>query len=238
MQRNPLGKEMAVEALHRLSRAELTLILGTPSLRTVLRGKRLRYLLTLIRAAPVELWTVLKAKCRWLDALKDDMEWLARMVGQQWPLATMEHWPEWWHPLKDRPGRFRRLVGKAMERASIAEVHPDLDSESVAVMDSHRRGQQLLEQKHSAAASRQAHWCIPCGICFCRKANLACICARCMGAWRDIVFTLDLLYARVVTRCTTAVAVSFSFKAEASLLECCSERWARRGRRREGCWKP
>ena len=174
LQRNLLGKEMRAEQLHKLSASELTLIVGVPALEVVLKCKRLRYLITLVRAAPKELWAVLKAEGTWLQALRRDMQWFCDHVGVEWPQPDEESWHESWHRLDCHPNRFRKLMRRAMESATLDSLHAGLDAETVDAMTAFQHGQDVGSQKRNLAEAGQALRCVPCSLPFCTKANLAC----------------------------------------------------------------
>ena len=65
--------------LHRMS--QLT---GHPPLSLMLKSKRLRYMVSLIAAAPAVLWALIKQQGKWAAEVQEDLRWLRR-YEHDWP---------------------------------------------------------------------------------------------------------------------------------------------------------
>ena len=171
MQRSILSKEMSHEEVVRLTPTDVTYLLGTPSLMSMLRAKRLRYLATLVRAAPPALWAVLKLEARWLRKLEEDLQWLCAHSPGPWPPVSSETWPLWWHAIKEATGRFKRQIGTAARNATLAGLCSDFLEEA------DRAVQKEDIAQGRACARRQAtkgHFCPACQLPFASLSNLAC----------------------------------------------------------------
>ena len=174
LQRGLLRCELHPEKVMRLSPADVSLILGVPSLQILLRSKRLRYLVTLVRAAPDELWAVLKAEKTWICRLLEDLQWFVTVASGSWPAVDEQHWPLWWHELRDRPGRFKRQVGQAVKQATLRGLRPDLENEAVASMRQSSTVYHRMSQAQMAATEGVSCYCGPCGKHFQARTHFAC----------------------------------------------------------------
>ena len=119
LQRSILSRELPALELMKLTPADVTFVLGTPDLLSMLRTKRLRYLVTLMSSAPPALWAILKCEKGWLAKVVEDLQWLCHFSTGPWPPVSAESWPLWWHEVKNKPGRFKRQVGIAVKRATL-----------------------------------------------------------------------------------------------------------------------
>ena len=108
LQRAILSREMHPEVLMKLSAADVSFILGTPSLQALVRSRRLRYLATLVKAGPAELWAVLKSEQAWMQCVLEDLQWFRNHAAGTWPEVTPAHWPLWWHEMKQHAGKYKR----------------------------------------------------------------------------------------------------------------------------------
>ena len=174
LQRAILRKELPAECIFRLSPADITLILGSPSLKTMLRTKRLRYLTSLVKAGPEELWAVLKLEAGWLKKVEADLNWFRQYAEGSWPDVSHGHWPLWWHELKERTGRFKRQVGKVSRRATLAELKSDFAAETDLALDRISVECGRIAASREAAKDDTAIYCVPCGQPFVSKSNLMC----------------------------------------------------------------
>ena len=185
MQRALLAREMPAEAIMKLTPADVTFILGSPPLLTLLRCKRLRYLATLVRAAPAELWAILKLEQGWLNKLLEDLRWLVTFAPGPWPEVDASTWPLWWHAIQDSPGRYKRQIAAASRRSTLATLWQDFASEAAKAM-----GEVALafgrnvRRKHAVSCS-QAFYCAPCRKPFASSSNLMCHLRHCHDRHAD-----------------------------------------------------
>ena len=158
----------------KLTEADVTLILRSPSLHTLLRCRRLRYLATLVKSGPAELWAVLKFEQSWLAKLRDDLQWFTRFAPDGWPAVNQQSWPLWHHAISRAPGKFKRHVGLVAKRATIRQLQGDLAAATLTSMRlaASCPGRQTAIQ--GAAAADEAYYCGPCKKFFVKKANFAC----------------------------------------------------------------
>ena len=151
--------------------SDLVVATEHPPLEILLRGKRLRYLLTLVRGAPNVLWALLHLEQTWQSSCRSDVMWLIDHADGQWPTFGEAYWPEWWCLLRDHPNVVRRAVATATRAATA----------TFALTGTFKRlGDALLRdayRMYPGAFSLEGGgvWlCGPCRKTFRRKAHLAC----------------------------------------------------------------
>ena len=171
LQRTILAKEMPAMESMKLTPADATYLLGTPSLLCMLRAKRLRYLITMVSAAPPALWAVLKCERGWLGKLVEDLAWLKAHSAGPWPEVMPETWPMWWHEIKDQPGRFKRQIGTAVARFTVDSLPAEFMREADKAMQQEALSQGRAGQRRQAV---EKHFCVVCQASFCTPSNLAC----------------------------------------------------------------
>ena len=174
LQRLLLSKEMSAEMLLKLTPADVTFILGVPSMENLLRAKRLRYLATLVRSAPAQLWAVLKLERDWLVKVILDLQWFSYHSGAEWPPVDEEHWPLWWHAIKSSVGRFKRNVGVAIKRATLDGLLPAFAAEAEEAMRHTQIAYGRVTAGQDANSVCQQFVCVPCRQPFASHSNLAC----------------------------------------------------------------
>ena len=171
LQRSLLAKELPAMELLKLTPADVTFLLGTPSLLALLRAKRLRYLVTLVGAAPPALWAVLKCEKEWLARVVEDLAWLCSLSTGPWPAVAREAWPLWWHEIKDRPGRFKRQIGLAVQRDTLNGLPAAFMCETDRAMQ-----KEAVAQGRETSRRHAGHqfFCAACQLPFRSLSNLAC----------------------------------------------------------------
>ena len=174
LQRGLLRCELSGDQIVKLSPADVSFLLGVPSMGIMLRGKRLRYLITLVKAAPSELWAVLKAQKAWMSKLLDDMEWLVQMAPGPWPRINALDWPSWWHLIQDSPGWFKRQIGKAVQAAVVRDLRPAFEREAVVAIKQISSVYGRMNKARHAASDEVSYYCGPCGKHFARRTHFAC----------------------------------------------------------------
>ena len=171
LQRSILAKEMPALEVMKLTPADVTYLLGTPSLLCMLRAKRLRYLVTMVSAAPPALWAVLKCEKGWLGRVLEDLARLKEHSAGPWPEVVPEAWPLWWHEIKDRPGKFKRQVGVAVRRSTVNSLPAEFLREADKAMQKEAMSQGRAGKRRQAA---DKYFCVVCQASFCTPSNLAC----------------------------------------------------------------
>ena len=173
LQRGLLRCEFRAKQIMKLSPADVSFILGVPNMQVMLRSTRLRYLITLVRAAPEQLWAVLKAETTWISQLRDDLRWFRDLAPGRWPAVDEQHWPIWWHEIKERPGRFKRQIGKAVRRAVLNGLRHGFEQEAVDAMRRNSTVYARMTQAQEAAAEGSSCYCGPCGKHFQTRTHFA-----------------------------------------------------------------
>ena len=122
LMRRIFAKEIPQAQLVKMPLYQMCQRTGHPPLDVMLKSRRLRYLITLVTAAPKILWALIKYQKTWAMEVVTDMEWLRR-YDSTWPEACEATWPQWWHAIKQGPGRFRRAIKKAATAATADFIH-------------------------------------------------------------------------------------------------------------------
>ena len=93
------------------------------------------------------------------------------LVTSSWPEVSEQHWPLWWHSIKESPRRFRSAIAKAVHNAKLLFVFQGLVQTLVdSMMRSVARAFPVAEK----VTAVQAWMCFPCKLAFKSRANLAC----------------------------------------------------------------
>ena len=171
LNRRVLAKDFAPEVLQRMTGAEVVCLTEHPPLAILLRSRRLRFMVSLVTAAPDIIWALIQVECAWGQALLEDLAWFKRYAGDNWPTLDHASWPCWWHAIRKSPTAFRRAVGKAVRLAMIAFV-----SDGLRELLYDGMGRSLANAFPTALDRDVAScwFCPPCKMAFKTKANLAC----------------------------------------------------------------
>ena len=163
-------KEIPADDLMRLPEHVMCMRTGHPPLEVLLRSKRLRYLISLIKAAPRVRWALIKWQQSWAQSVKEDLRWFTGYCAGKWPAVEATAWPLWWHQVHEHPGQFRRDVRKATAAATVDFVFAGVTraAEEAALRDTCREFPRLCRMQPAEV------WvCAPCLKTFSRKAHLA-----------------------------------------------------------------
>ena len=169
--RRMLAKDLTAEEIYKLTPAECSCYSAHPPLHIIHITKRLRFMISMVRAAPPVLWALVQAEGQWGQQLLQDLRWFVKFAGGIWPDVTEVQWPVWWHRMRDAPNAFRRAVNRAADRAMLAFISDEL---CLAHTDSVHR--EIARSYPAAVAVMPAtSWvCPPCKMVFQSKANLSC----------------------------------------------------------------
>ena len=174
LQRGLLRCEIGGEQLVKLTPADVSYMLGVPSMMAMLRSKRLRYLVTLVKAAPTELWAVLKAQKTWMSKVIEDLTWLSHHVPGEWPPVQSQTWPLWWHIIRERTGWFKGQIGKAVKDATVRDLRSDFEREALQAMQQVTSACSRVVSAQQAAEAGSSCYCGPCRKHFSHKTHFAC----------------------------------------------------------------
>ena len=166
-----LAKDLPAEEIHKLTPAEITCLTSHPPLWIIHKSKRLRFLVSLINAAPPVLWALIQAEESWGENLLQDLAWMRSLVAPGWPEISPQHWPLWWHSIKESPRRFRSAVARAVHNAKLLFMFQGLTQ---ALMDSMQRCVARAFPVVEAVLEVKTWMCFPCKLVFKSRANLAC----------------------------------------------------------------
>ena len=169
--RRLLVNDMMSEQLLSTRLSDLVAASEHPPLEIILRGKRLRYCITLVNGAPDVLWALLHYEGEWQIACRSDFCWLLQHDTVQWPPFDEATWPEWWHILKGKADMFRRAVRRATRSAT---AHYAFDGAIRRLQDAMRRDAYRRWPMSFRGACQEIWVCGPCRMTFKRKAHLAC----------------------------------------------------------------
>ena len=75
-----LAKDFPAEEIHQITPAEVTCLTSHPPLWLIHKSKRLRFLISLINAAPPVLWALVQAERTWGEKLLQDLAWMKSLV--------------------------------------------------------------------------------------------------------------------------------------------------------------
>ena len=188
-----LSKEMSAEMMLKLTPADVTFILGVPSMENLLRAKRLRYLATLVRSAPAQLWAVLKLEGGWLAKVIHDPKWFSTYSNAEWPPVNEENWPLWWHAIENGIGRFKRHVGAAIKHATLDGLLPAFAEETEEAMRRTQTAFGRVTASQECNSVCQQFVCVPCRQPFASHSNLACHFRHYHGRRSDHLYSGGLL---------------------------------------------
>ncbi|CAE7657229.1 unnamed protein product [Symbiodinium sp. CCMP2592] len=102
----------------RLGQLRVLALAGLPTISTLLHLARLRHLAACATNPIPELWALLHAEANWLASARHSLEWLCELVAEEgWAPSAPEAWHLWMDTIRCNPGRWKRLLRKAQQRA-------------------------------------------------------------------------------------------------------------------------
>ncbi|CAE7228130.1 unnamed protein product [Symbiodinium sp. CCMP2592] len=102
----------------RLGPLRVYALTGLPTIGTQLHLSRLRHLASCVTDPIPELWALLHAEQTWLSAACSSLQWLGELTeGDRVPCDPCRLWPRWAETIQRNPGRWKRLLCKAQQRA-------------------------------------------------------------------------------------------------------------------------
>ena len=173
--RRLMVRDFTAERLLSARQADFVAASEHPPLDVIVRGRRLRYLITLVRGAPKVLWALLHYEGQWKAQCRRDLAWMVQHDTAQWPDIREANWPEWWHIIRDTPAPFRRAIARATRAATAAfavqgviqRVHDGM------MRDAYRSCPEAFRAEGHEIWVRG-----PCRKVFAKKAHLACHCFK------------------------------------------------------------
>ncbi|CAE7834771.1 GIP [Symbiodinium sp. CCMP2592] len=102
----------------RIGQLRVLALTGLPTISTLLHLARLRHLAACATNPIPELWALLHAEANWLASACHSLEWLCELVAEEsWAPSAPEAWRLWMDTIRCNPGRWKRLLRKAQQRA-------------------------------------------------------------------------------------------------------------------------
>ena len=166
-----LAKDVPAETLLSLRLSDMVRLAQHPTIDIIARGKRLRYMITVARAAPPVLWALFHFEEQWQAQCREDFEWLCAHDAKEWPPFAEATWPQWWHVLRDTPEAFRRAIGRATRASTAVFALQGVFDRITDAM--HRDAYRFCPQAYRVDGV-EVWVCGPCRKVFAKKSHLAC----------------------------------------------------------------
>ena len=113
-----------------------------PAPEDLLRISRLRYVGLLYRCEEVTPWALIRADTQWIQQIKEDLQWLWRLVEHTTKLRNPEeHFPAWEYVLRYHRSYWKTLLQRGLQLSQL-----------------HRQDDMLLRRLHHDILGHLAHW--------------------------------------------------------------------------------